>query len=83
MSSFTRFALPATIMSAVNAYRILTPGEVAAAAVVLPVIDAILVGLRFYSRHKRNVGYRVEDWLVAPALVRSVLLLSASGRQTS
>lgn len=50
-------------------YAVFEPGEVAAAAVVFPVIGAILVALRVSTRRKRAKKLGVEDWLVLPALV--------------
>ncbi|KAL8710643.1 MAG: hypothetical protein Q9220_004867 [cf. Caloplaca sp. 1 TL-2023] len=46
-----------------------TPGEVVAAAAVLPILGIILVILRFYSRIKYKAGLGADDWLIVPATV--------------
>ncbi|MCJ1356783.1 MAG: hypothetical protein MMC33_006779 [Icmadophila ericetorum] len=44
-------------------------GHVIAAAVVLPVLDFIAVGLRFYTRRKQRVPILADDWITIPALI--------------
>ena len=43
--------------------------HVIAAAVILPVLDLIAVGLRFYTRRKQRISPQADDWLTIPALV--------------
>lgn len=51
-------------------YAILTPGEVAAAGAIFPVLCIGLTGFRLYVRRIRDSKWTVDDWLVIPALVR-------------
>lgn len=46
-----------------------TPQHVIAAGVALSVLDALVVGLRFWTRRKQNTSLRVDDWLMVPAMV--------------
>lgn len=40
-----------------------------AAVTVLPIIDALAVGLRLYARRKQKLPLKLDDWLTIPALV--------------
>lgn len=51
-----------------------TPGHVVAAAVVLPVLDVLVVGLRFYTRRRQRLPLQMDDWLTLPAAVCSILI---------
>ncbi|KAL4912936.1 hypothetical protein BDW62DRAFT_214615 [Aspergillus aurantiobrunneus] len=50
-------------------FALVRPGHVWAAGIVLPVVCAILVSLRFYVRRSKNQRIGVEDWMSAIALV--------------
>ena len=45
------------------------PGQVIAAAVVLPVLDTLTVILRFYVRRRQRLPLQADDWLTVPAVV--------------
>jgi hypothetical protein len=47
-----------------------SPEHTFAVAVALPVINAIVVILRFYTRRKQQWTLQIDDWLTVPALVR-------------
>ena len=49
-----------------------TPPSVIAVGVLLPLLAASAVGLRFYARRTRHVGFGVDDWLVLGSLVLAV-----------
>jgi hypothetical protein len=49
-----------------------TPGEILAAAVLLPLVGGLLVALRIHTRLQQVKKLGVEDWLVLPALVSAV-----------
>jgi hypothetical protein len=40
-----------------------------ALSVILPVMSAVTVALRFYARHVRGLSWLADDWLVVVALV--------------
>ena len=44
-------------------------GEVLAAAIVLPVVAIIAVGLRFWLRSSGKAGIGLDDWITLAALV--------------
>lgn len=46
-----------------------TPEHVITAAVAFSIVDALIVGLRFWARSKQNAPLRVDDWLLVPAMV--------------
>ena len=63
-------------MAAVETYvklpfGFVTPGEILAAGIVLPVLGILLVGLRFYTRILQKSFIGIDDWLTLPALVSS------------
>ena len=49
-----------------------TPAAVVTLAVILPLIDVVAVGLRFYARRKQRLPLQADNWLTLPALVRPV-----------
>ena len=46
-----------------------TPPLALAAAIVLPSLCGIAVGLRFYIRRAQRLDFRLDDWLTVPPLV--------------
>jgi hypothetical protein len=46
-----------------------TPGHVAAAASVLPLIDIIAVSARFWIRRRHKQSLSADDWFMVPALL--------------
>ena len=50
-------------------FRWNTPGQVAAAATVLPALGIITVALRFRVRALQKAKLGVDDWLILPALL--------------
>ena len=48
-----------------------SPEGIYVAAILLPIIDLILVGLRMYARTLQRTSIGVDDWLMVPALVRN------------
>jgi len=44
-------------------------GHTFAAAVALPVVNIVVVLLRFYTRKNQNWSIKIDDWLTVPALV--------------
>lgn len=46
-----------------------TPEHVITAAVAFSIVDALIVGLRFWARSKQNAPLRTDDWLLMPAMV--------------
>ena len=40
-----------------------------AIAIVLPLLDAIAVGLRFYTRRRQNLPLQSDDWFILASLV--------------
>lgn len=49
-----------------------TPDAMIAVAVVFPVLGIICVGLRVYVRRVQEASILADDWLLFPALVRSL-----------
>ncbi|CAG8949335.1 hypothetical protein HYFRA_00004961 [Hymenoscyphus fraxineus] len=45
------------------------PGEVMSAGIVLPLVCATVVGLRFYTRKSQKVALGLDDWLTIPSLI--------------
>lgn len=56
-------------------FALVSPSEVLAAGVVLPVVGFIAVALRIYARRKQKVPLGWDDWLSVPA----VILLAGMG----
>ena len=54
-------------------------GNALAVAVVLAVVSAIAVALRFHVRRERHNGYGVDDWLCLPALVNVLECITTRG----
>ena len=48
------------------------PGEIIAAAVVLPLLGILALALRFFARFRRKNELGIDDWLLVPATVCSV-----------
>ncbi|PVI02976.1 hypothetical protein DM02DRAFT_652954 [Periconia macrospinosa] len=46
-----------------------TPAATVAAGIVFPLVEGVMVGLRFYWKHVQRAGYYAEDWLTIPALL--------------
>lgn len=46
-----------------------TPSHNIAAGIILPVVDIIAVGLRFWVRTKQKQALKADDWLLVPATV--------------
>jgi uncharacterized membrane-anchored protein len=44
-------------------------GEVLAAAIVFPILGALVIGLRFYMRYHRKQRIGWDDWTILMALV--------------
>ena len=45
-----------------------------ALAVTLPILDALAVALRFFTRRKQGVPLCVDDWLTVPALLFTIAM---------
>ena len=65
------FAQESPIMAEIS----YTPDLFIAAGAVLPPLCAAAVGLRFYTRLHYGMKLGMDDWLVLPALVSTLLLL--------
>ena len=39
-------------------------------SIVFPILNTIVVSLRFYSRNRKKLSLQIDDWLTLPALVR-------------
>ena len=50
----------------------ITPGAVIVVAAVFPVLSIVAVGLRFYARWLQKIRLLADDWLLVPALVRTL-----------
>ena len=46
-----------------------SPGDILAASIVLPVTGIVAVSLRFWMRSVQNVGFQLDDYLILLALV--------------
>lgn len=46
-----------------------SPGDLLAAAIVLPLVGIATISLRYFVRYTRRVPLGVDDWLLIPALV--------------
>lgn len=46
-----------------------SPGEIVAAAVVLPLLGITVLALRFFARFQRKADLEIDDWLLVPAVV--------------
>lgn len=46
-----------------------------AVAIVLPVLSAAAVGLRFYARRRQRINIGIDDWCTIPALVSMVQIV--------
>ena len=46
-----------------------SPSAILAVAIALPILDAIAVALRFYTRRLQRLPLLIDDWLTVPALV--------------
>ena len=55
-----------------------SPSNVIAAGVVWPLLCAIVVALRFYTRRAQGARLLLDDWMTIPALVRMTRLEGAS-----
>ena len=53
-------------------FSFITPGEVLAAGIVLPILGIVFVGLRFYTRMLQKASFGIDDWLTVPALVSPI-----------
>ena len=51
-----------------------TPGQITAAAAVLPAVSIVVVGLRLYVRTKQKAHVGADDWFNIIALVSPLLL---------
>lgn len=51
-----------------------TPEHVVAAGVAFSVLDALFVGLRFWTRSKQNTALRIDDWLMVPAMALTIAM---------
>ncbi|KAI6086756.1 hypothetical protein F4821DRAFT_278438 [Hypoxylon rubiginosum] len=49
-----------------------TPSHNIAAGIILPVVDIIAVGLRFWVRTKQKQALKADDWLLVPATIMIV-----------
>lgn len=49
------------------------PGHFVAATASLMILDVLVVGLRFWTRHRERLPRKLDDWLMIPALVIPVL----------
>ena len=49
--------------------RFVSPGEVMAAGIVVPVVAAIVVGTRFWVRYSRKSTIGADDYTILLALV--------------
>ena len=58
-----------TMSTVETSFRWNTPGQVIAAAVVLPTLGIVAVLLRFRVRHVQKTGIGLDDWLILPAMV--------------
>lgn len=47
----------------------LSPGLTIACSCLFIPASALLTGLRFYTRHRRNTTLGADDWLIVPAFV--------------
>ena len=45
-----------------------------AIAIVLPLLDAIIVALRFYTRKSQNLPLQSDDWFTLAALVDATVI---------
>lgn len=45
------------------------PGHFVAATASLMILDVLVVGLRFWTRHRERLPRKLDDWLMIPALV--------------
>ena len=52
----------------------ITPGAMIAVAVLFPVLSMVCVGLRVYTRCVQKASILADDWLLVPAVVRSLSL---------
>ena len=50
------------------------PGGIYAASIVLPILGAIFIALRIYTRTLQRTSSSFDDWLMLPALVCSTYL---------
>ncbi|KAK9786401.1 putative GNAT family acetyltransferase [Seiridium cardinale] len=50
-------------------FALVTPGQVLAAGIVLPLVCIACVGLRFYVRRLQKTSPGVDDWLIAVGVV--------------
>lgn len=50
-------------------FAFVSPGELLAAAIVLPLVCVVSVALRFYARRMQRYGLGVDDWMSAVATV--------------
>ena len=50
-------------------FGFVSPAEVIAAGVVLPVLGIIVVALRFHARRIQKAHVGIDDWLTVPASV--------------
>ncbi|MCJ1396026.1 hypothetical protein MMC18_008913 [Xylographa bjoerkii] len=49
-----------------------SPFAVVAVGIILPVLDAVAVALRFYTRRLQRLPLLIDDWLTIPALILSI-----------
>lgn len=48
------------------------PASTYTVSILLPILGIIIVGLRVYTRVLQRMSLGIDDWLVVPALVRTV-----------
>ena len=54
-------------------YAYIAPRVVAAAGATFPVVCFVLVSLRLYARRVQDLKWGLDDWLVMPAVVCTVI----------
>ena len=52
--------------------RFVTPGEVAAAGIALPLVEIAVVAWRFKVRYGARSRFGLDDWLILAALTFSI-----------
>ena len=59
----------ATAQTTMMSVPYVTPWEIYAASIVLPILGCVFVLLRFYARTLLKNSIGIDDWLLIPALV--------------
>jgi O-antigen/teichoic acid export membrane protein len=64
-------------------FQYVSPGNVLAAGIILPILNILFVALRFYVRRTQKERIGIDDWLSIPSAVLSHVFSPPAAKCTS